>query len=207
MVFMWSLFSPLLITRPNGGVLDLNLGTQVPRRIIYKTILPNLHDHFAKSTWPVCKSTWPLCRSTCPFCKNPHDHYVNLHDHSAKIHMTIMWICMTILPNPHDHYVNLHEHSAKSTWQYVNLHDHSAKIHMTIMWIYMTILQNPHDYSCKSTWSLRKIHMTIRQIKIITVIKCATEWRSNQPSIGCPLWLSCGWTSIELATLKLLVGR
>jgi hypothetical protein len=123
------------------------------------TILPDPHDQYV----------------------NPHDHYVNLHDHPAKIHMTIMWIYMTILPNPHDHYVSLHEHSAKSTWHYVNLHDHSAKIHMTIMWIYMTILQNPHDYSCKSTWSLRKIHMTIRQIKIITVIKCATD---RQPQNG-----------------------
>jgi hypothetical protein len=69
MVFMWSLFSPVIITRPNGGVLDLNLGTQVPRPIIYKTILqihmtilPNPHDQYV----------------------NLHDHYVNLHDHSAK---------------------------------------------------------------------------------------------------------------------------
>jgi hypothetical protein len=62
MVFMWSLFSPLIIARPNGGVVDLNLGTQVPRPIIYKTILPNLHDQ----------------------CVNLHDHYVNLHVDSAK---------------------------------------------------------------------------------------------------------------------------
>jgi hypothetical protein len=125
MVFMWSLFSPLIITRPNGGVLDLNLGTQVPRPIIYKTILPNLHDHFAKSTWPVCKSHGHYV-NLHSILQNPHDHYVNLHDHSAKIHITIMWIYMTILPNPH-------EHSAKSIWYYVNLHDHSAKSTLLFM--------------------------------------------------------------------------
>jgi hypothetical protein len=125
MVFMWSLFSPLIITRPNGGVLDLNLGTQVPRPIIYKTILPNLHDHFAKSTWPVCKSHGHYI-NLHSILQNPHNHYVNLHGHSAKIHITIMWIYMTILPNPH-------EHSAKSIWHYVNLHDHSAKSRLLFM--------------------------------------------------------------------------
>jgi hypothetical protein len=204
MVFMWSLFSPLIIARPNGGVLDLNLGTQVPRPIIYKTILPNLHDHFAKSTWPVCKPTWPFCKSTSRFCKIHMTImwiYMTILQKSTwplcestwpscQIYMTIMWTYISILPNPHD-----------IMWTY-----------MTIMWIYMTILQNPHDYSCKSTWTLRKIHMTIIKIKIITVIKCATDRQpqtggATSHPFGCPLWLSCGWTSIELATLGLLVGR